>query len=295
MRILKLTLLLLIITTNYIFCQNQNDSLLVIKRYLLLKDYQIQFYNEPLTKNDSSNFLYRGNDTLVLLKNNRIPKGTIVPYEYKDSTFLNYYEKIAFNHANDSISLKTYMKYWKDEIKIFFSKSVSKKTKKDLMNFAKTIDKAVDSLRISEVKNLEDSNYIIYYNGDYEYESRFIFNKSKDYSWWKQNKIYRYALKLDPESLFSEHLIQYKLRESFIKSLGFFKLINDFDCESYFSNCYSPNKKLTVLDIEILRYHYSYGICKGTNLETFQNQHKNAKDLYKKTGHLIHFIHQESD
>jgi hypothetical protein len=295
MRILKLTLLLLIITTNYIFCQNQNDSLLVIKRYLLLKDYQIQFYNEPLTKNDSSNFLYRGNDTLVLLKNNRIPKGTIVPYEYKDSTFLNYYEKIAFNHANDSISLKTYMKYWKDEIKIFFSKSVSKKTKKDLMNFAKTIDKAVDSLRISEVKNLEDSNYIIYYNGDYEYESRFIFNKSNDYSWWKQNKIYRYALKLDPESLFSEHLIQYKLRESFIKSLGFFKLINDFDCESYFSNCYSPNKKLTVLDIEILRYHYSYGICKGTNLETFQNQHKNAKDLYKKTGHLIHFIHQESD
>lgn len=296
MKLLKPIILLIFLTSNYVFSQYENDSLVVTKRYMKLQDYNKRFSNEPLTKTDSSNFMYRDNDTLVLLKNSNRPKGIIVPYEYKDSTFLNYYEKIAFNHPNDSINLKTSMKYWKDDIKIFFSKSVSKKTKKNLMKFAKTIDKAVDSLRISEVKSLEDSNYVIYYKGDYEYESKLMSNdNSTDYLWWRHNKIYRYSVKLNTEKLFSEHLIQYKMREYFIKSLGYFKLIDDFECESYFAKCYSSDKKLTVLDLEILRYHYSYGICKGISLEAFREQHKNAKELYKNTGHLIHLIHQETD
>lgn len=296
MKLLKPIILLIFLTSNYVFSQYENDSLVVTKRYMKLQDYNKRFSNEQLTKTDSSNFMYRDNDTLVLLKNSNRPKGIIVPYEYKDSTFLNYYEKIAFNHPNDSINLKTSMKYWKDDIKIFFSKSVSKKTKKNLMKFAKTIDKAVDSLRISEVKSLEDSNYVIYYKGDYEYESKLMSNdNSTDYLWWRHNKIYRYSVKLNTEKLFSEHLIQYKMREYFIKSLGYFKLIDDFECESYFAKCYSSDKKLTVLDLEILRYHYSYGICKGISLEAFREQHKNAKELYKNTGHLIHLIHQETD
>jgi hypothetical protein len=43
--------------------------------------------------------------------------------------------------------------------------------------------------------------------------------------------------------------------------------------------------------LEIIKYHYSYGICKGTNLETFENQHKKAKALLKETGHKLYFLH----
>src|SRR5690606_12165435 len=163
------------------------------------------------------------------------------------------------------------------------SKSVSKKTRKDLMSFAKIIDKMVDSLHISEVKNVEDSNYVIYYFGDYEFEYKMLnYKNSESYSWWKHNKLNRHSIKLDTEKYFSEQLIQNKLREFFIISLGYFKLINDFDCESYFSNCYSANKKLTELDIELLKYHYSYGICKGTSLETFEEQHRISQEIIKK-------------
>jgi hypothetical protein len=83
------------------------------------------------------------------------------------------------------------------------------------------------------------------------------------------------------------------LRDYFIKSLGYFNLIKDFDCESYFSDCYSANKKLTELDIELLKYHYSYGICKGTSLETFEEQHKKAKEILSNDGHSLIFIHED--
>ncbi|NQY30713.1 MAG: hypothetical protein HRT69_14745, partial [Flavobacteriaceae bacterium] len=50
------------------------------------------------------------------------------------------------------------MKYWKDDIKIFFSKSVSNKTRKKLMSFANSIAKEIDSVNIYETKKVENSN-----------------------------------------------------------------------------------------------------------------------------------------
>src|SRR5690606_18941210 len=147
----------IILLTSSGFAQEKRDTVRTNKIYMSLKNYKLK-HKEPLTKNDSLNFRFKDNDTLVLLTDYKRPKGVSVPYEFKDSTFLHYYKKIAFNHPNDSVNKNTTMKYWKDDIRIFFSKSVSKKTKKDLMEFAKTIDNVIDSLRISEVKNVEDSN-----------------------------------------------------------------------------------------------------------------------------------------
>jgi hypothetical protein len=276
-----------------VYSQKQPET--IRKVYINLETYN-KTYDRPLTKRDTLNFLFKDNDTLVLIENQNYKRkiGVAVPYEYKDSTFLHYYKKIAFNHPKDSVNKNTTMKYWKDDIRIFFSKSVSKKTRKDLMSFAKTIDKAVDSLSISEVKKVEDSNYVIYYFGDYDYEAKLSnIKNSSDYSWWNHNKLYRHSIKLDTKKYFSEQLIQYKLRDYFIKSLGYFNLIKDFDCESYFSDCYSANKKLTELDIELLKYHYSYGICKGTSLETFEEQHKKAKEILSNDGHSLIFIHED--
>ena len=278
-----------IVSSFYTYSQHKGDTLRQV--YISLKHYKKK-YRKPLTRNDSLNFIYRDNDTLILVKNYHRPKGTSVPYEYKDSTFLYYYKKVAFNHKNDSVSKKTYMRYWKDDIRIFFSKSVSKKIKKELMSFGKNIASQVDSLEISEVKKVEKSNYIVYYFGDYDYESRMAnYKKSDYYIYWKHNKIYRSSIKIDPKVYFNEQLMIYKLKEYFIKSLGHFKFINDFDCENYFSNCYSPNKKLSELDLELLKYHYSYGICKGTDLETFENQHKRAKEILKQHNQKMYFFH----
>jgi hypothetical protein len=261
--------------------------------YLPLKSYNKK-YSTNFNQIDSKLIFIRNEDTLVLDKNYKQPKGTSVPYEYQDSTFLHYYKKVAFNHPKDSVSKKTRMKYWKNDIKIFFSKSVSKKTRKNLMNFTENISKNIDSLNITQTNKIEQSNFIIYYFGDYEYESRMVnYNKTDYYMYWNgKSQIYKNAIKLDPEAFFNESLRLYKLKRVFLQSLGHFEFINDFDCQSYFSNCYSSNKHLTELDMALLKYHYSYGICKGTDLETFENQHKKAKEGLKK-GHRMNFLHSE--
>jgi hypothetical protein len=55
------------------------------------------------------------------------------------------------------------------------------------------------------------------------------------------------------------------LKINFIRSLGYF-IPNYLDCTSYFSSCPSDKKEFGKKDLEILKYHYSYGICKGTDL-----------------------------
>jgi hypothetical protein len=47
-------------------------------------------------------------------------------------------------------------------------------------------------------------------------------------------------------------------------------------------------------DLEILKYHYSYGICKGTNLETFEKNHSDAKAALKKGNSKFYFLHEKN-
>jgi len=275
--------------------QRRTSSDTIRRTYIPIKTYKKK-YKEELTKKDSINFMYHDSDTLVLVENYVRPKGVSIPYEYKDSTFLHYYKKIAFRQKGiDSLDRKQRMRYWKDPIKIFFSESVSKKTKKDFMSFAEKIANQVDSLKISEAKKVEDSNYVIYYFGDYEYEPRMVNYTRTDYyiNWNGKQQIYRCSLKLDTDLFYNEILIQKELREKFIGTLGHFYFINNLSCESYFANCYSNNKQLTALDIEMIKYHYSYGICKGTDIVTFESQHKQAKKILDDNNGKMMFFHEE--
>ncbi|AOW20228.1 hypothetical protein [Urechidicola croceus] len=265
----------------------------IVKNYIPLKLYKRSF-TEKLTKKDSLNFKFKDNDTLVLV-DNFIPKGVYVPYEFKDSIFLNHYKKIAFNHKKNKFSYDTKMKYWKDDIKIFFSKSISKNDKKQLMRLASELSSKVDSLNIYQVRKLEDSNFTIYNKGDYEYETR-MGNYSKSYyyiHWNGKSQIYKGNIRLVNENQFSDDESIMKLKRLFIQALGHFKLNNDLECENYFANCDTNKKFLTELDLEILKYHYSYGICKGTDLATFVEQHIIAKEALKEHNHRINFAHVE--
>ena len=293
---MKINLSFLIVTIlmafmfNFSFSQEKTNQ--TTRHLMSLKHYKKKYKEDFEAQKDSLKYIYRNGDTLVLLENYIKPKGISVPYEYKDSTFLNLYKKIAFNSKHDSLIKKTHMKYWKNDVKIYFSNSVSKKVKKELINFAKEISEGIDSLNIYSVKEIEDSNYIIYFFGDYEYKSNMKNYKNSDYFIsWKDYKIFDGAIKLDSNKFFNDKLRIYELKKMLLGSLGHFKFSSELDCDSYFSDCFSENKTFSLLDKELLSYHYSYGICKGTDLETFEEQHKQAKETLKKHNHKMSFFH----
>lgn len=267
------------------------------KRYITIEDYQKR-YNKPLTKKDSLNMIEKDGFKLVLIEdsNDVVKNGKSVPYEYKDSTFLAQYTKIGFTHRNNTYSDSTTSKYWKQPIKLFFDKNIPNKTKKSFVKFAKNIISQVDSLSVLTVNKIEDSNYIIYYSNGYNYESNLNNSKNSDYYiYWKNkgSKIYKGAIKINKDKLFNETLRLNKMKSHFILSLGYFSYNKTLDCENFFSGCYQNEVYLSDFDLEILKYHYSYGICKGTYISTFNEQHKRAKKTLKQYNSKMFFFHSD--
>ncbi|WP_299335353.1 DUF2927 domain-containing protein [uncultured Psychroserpens sp.] len=239
-------------------------------------------------------FLIQGKDTLVKTNTNPKTGGITVPYEYKDSTFLSYYTKVAFRLKNDSTDKKQTMKYWKQPIRVYITKNFSKKVEREFKKFAKSTINHIDSLQIEFVNKLEDSNFIVYSQKDDNYEPKInIDNQSAYYMYWnKNNQITKFSMRINTDFYFSDKLKLMEMKRYFIQSLGYFQWIEDFICKSYFSTCSSTEKELTFLDIELLKYHYSYGICKGTDLETFMDQHAKAKALLSENPkNKMNFIH----
>ncbi|WP_412561016.1 hypothetical protein [Winogradskyella sp. MIT101101] len=275
------------IITLFIYSQEKD----IQKRYLVPKDH----FKEKYKPSDSLGFIIKNGDTLIRVDRFISPKGVAVPYEYKDSTFLELYKKIAFQPIHKDSSNTKPMKYWKDDIRIYFSENMSKSVIRDVMEFAQKIDEEVDSLKISKVKKIEDSNYVIYYDTDYEYLNEIKNKKKSDYwiSWNGKNQIERGYLRIVKSRMFSEKLTIQKIRELFFGTLGWFYLQDDLDCDNYVANCYSDSKHLTAIDLEILRYHYSYGICKGTSLKTFEAQHRQCKENLRKGLPAGRFIHPD--
>jgi hypothetical protein len=182
------------------------------------------------------------------------------------------------------------MKYWKSEIKVYFDSTVSNINRKELTKFFKYIDKEIDSLKISFVNKKTDSNYFIYCinkPNDINWEDRIVSKTDGFYENWDgKQRIISCTLKLDTQKLYNQKVQITTLKKQFLISLGYFYTIENRDCKSYFSNCFSIDKELTKEDLELLKYHYSYGICKGTDLETFEKNHKRAQEIMK--------LHQES-
>ena len=230
--------------------------------------------------------MIEGKDTLVevdqeFLKNLRSENTNTVrvKYERKDSLFLETYKNIVFGKDGNS---KSTLKVWKDDIKIYFDPSVPKLHQEALMDFAEGISSGIDSLNIRKVSSKEASNYLVYYlndKDDTDFEPR-ITNENAGYyvSWNRRQQISSASLKVNTQNVKTREYQIANLKFNFVRTLGYFRDNASVECKSYFSKC-PVIRSLTGLDMEILKYHYSYGICKGTNRKDFENIHeKHAKN-----------------
>lgn len=283
--------------SSLIFSQHNQLNSYSKATYMLYKNYKSlkKSGNKVI---DSIGFNIIKNDTLIMIIGYK-EKGVKVLYEEKDSIFLERYKQLVFNkkYQNKEERLKPTMKIWKDEVKIYFDKSVSKYNSKKLSEFIHFLDKEIDSLKITVVKDKDKSNYFIYSISDtneVNLDARIRGNDGYYLLWNNKQNIYSCSLKINEKKNLDEEQILTYLKINFIRSLGYFyQELGNSDCNSYFSICKSDKKEFGKKDLEILKYHYSYGICKGSNIETFEKNHKDAKEALKKGNTKFYFLHNE--
>lgn len=166
--------------------------------------------------NDTVETMIKDGDTLVSVPVDFDPFDSgdyvQVPYNQKDSIFLSIYKDVVFN-AGKRGSQNERMRYWKDDIRIFFDESVPQEHAEKLMDFAKMISADIDSLNISRNFDREKSNYLVYYlNREHptDYDPRMGSSKGGYYiNWNRKNQIYDGKLKVNTELAPSE---DYQLR-----------------------------------------------------------------------------------
>ncbi|WP_026839132.1 hypothetical protein [Gillisia sp. JM1] len=266
------------------FSQDSSAVRKVVRSYIDLKTYKEK--GDPLTKQDTIDFMIRGEDTLVLVPNEfindlRHRNGVRVRYEPKDSLFLETYKKIVFGNKENS---KATLKIWKEDIKIYFDTSVPKLHRTALMDFAEGLSADIDSLNIEKVNVKAESNYLVYYindENDQDFEPRITQKTSGYYVTWNgRQQLIQASLKVNTTNIKAQNYQIANLKSNFIKTLGYFGVDPSINCNSYFSNC-PMIRNFTSSDMEILKYHYSYGICKGTTREDFEDLHSKMKKTLK--------------
>lgn len=250
--------------------------------------------------NDTVETMIKDGDTLVSVPVDFDPFDSgdyvQVPYNQKDSIFLSIYKDVVFNTGKRG-SENERMRYWKDDIRIFFDESVPQEHAEKLMDFAKMISADIDSLNISRNFDREKSNYLVYYlNREHptDYDPRMASSKGGYYiNWNRKNQIYDGKLKVNTELAPSEDYQLRLLKYYFFMSLGHFKQSNKMGCQGYLASC-NHASSVSKIDLALLKYHYSYGVCKGTDLESFTElTTKMNQKLKKDPNAKLYIVHRE--
>ena len=272
-------LFILFLASQFLTAQKEHSGLVTQRRLITIDAYKARVKRE-LTKEDSLLFLNFENRLMVQVTD-QVDLSKNRNFEYRDSAFLQLYRTVAFHPSKMTKEGKVYHKYWKKPLKIYVSPSVPKGSKKYLQKLAAELSSGIDSLKIGFVNELNDANFVVFSNGDFDYEPK-IAGKSDYYLYWNgKNQIYKAYIKVDQKVAFNEVLLNNLIRENFIATLGYFTLTDKLKCENIFANCFAPDKSISSLDKELLKYHYSYGVCKGIDLETFNDLHKRANEQKK--------------
>lgn len=263
------------------FSQEVREERDVHRYYLPLQEYKK--LGKELTQQDSLNFRFHSGDTLVKMPPDYEPKidenRFELNYEYRKPEFLEIYKEVVY--WND----KQCMRLWENEIKMFFDPSIPKKHKDALRDFAAGLSAAVDSLNILEVQKPEDANYHLYYTNSRDtvnYEPKLKHTKSGYWVYWnKRNRLERGFIKIDTDSVKRPVYQIANLKYQFFRSLGNFGGSDKFEPSGYLSNS-NKIRSLTSLDMEILKYHYSYGKPNGADKKGFEKFHTEIQRIYKK-------------
>lgn len=247
----------------------------------------VQKLGVTLTKQDSLQFKINGNDTLVVLRpgmNIEFPKGTKVEFKPQDSLFLEIYQDVVYGKERYEVQPEQTLRIWKDDVKIYFDKTVPSKHRKELLKFTKRISSEVDSLNIYEVEERAKANYVIYYLEDpenFDLEPRIQSSDGGYYvSWDHRQHLVQGILKINSFNLVSEKNQIVYMKLYFFKSLGVFHESPLLQCESLLSGC-SNSSEISEKDLKILKYHYSYQNTIGIDLKGFENYHQENRKILK--------------
>lgn len=288
--------LILILFIIFSFTNNISSQENKKHRFLKIEDYKKKYPNRNISLEKGQYQIYK-NDTLILDNDPRYLNSISIDYEFKDSLFLNVYKDIVYKkyHSNKS-DKKKYMKLWKQPIKIYFDASLDSFYVNKIKEKSLELSNNIDSLNISFVDTKEKANYLIYQldSKNSNKLSREIKNNNyiDYYNKWYKNRIYNTELEINLtkyENISKEIHLNY-IFQFFYRSLGHFSVTKLLPCESMFSSCLRNDKQLLENDFELIKYHYSYGICKFTDLETFEKSHKKAKEELK-NGRTMKFVH----
>jgi hypothetical protein len=275
----KLIVAIFFISFPALFAQENTEK--IESRYISLDAYRNM--GRELTKEDYQDLKITFGDTMVKVPTDfelpDTPNSRRLFYEFRDPDFLEKYNEVVFWKKGLTLKL------WQDEIKMFIAPSIPKKHQAALLDFAEGLSAAVDSLKITEVKNIEEANFFLYYINSKDtlhFEPKLKGKKSSYYVYWNEKqKLDKGFVQVDSD-LISKPVYQIaNLKYQFFRSLGMFGSSALFECTSYFSNC-NDIRSLSSGDIEILKYHYSYNKANGVSKEGFEKFHSEMQEIHKK-------------
>lgn len=281
---MRIIVLFFLLVSSSVYSQDSIVARQETRRYISIQSFRET--GKELTKKDSLNFRFHNGDTLVLLETGVLDyqdeQKVRVPYEPKDEDFLKIYKQAVFGPDEDE-GKKSTIKIWKEGIRLFFDPSVPSNHRKELLRFASKVSSGIDSLRITEVQNRAQSNFLVFYRNtekDFDQEQRIPNTSKASYylSWNGKQQIYRGVIKVNSYMISSSNHELELLKYHFFKALGHFSYSPELPCKSYLSEC-PVKRKLTKQDLEILAYHYSYGICKGIDRKSFEDIHRKYEAL----------------
>ncbi|MCM4159603.1 hypothetical protein FHG64_16425 [Antarcticibacterium flavum] len=275
----KLIVVLFFLSFPALYAQEKSEN--IESTYISLEAYRNM--GRELIKEDYQNLKIIHRDTMV-----QVPADFILPdtpnsrrlfYEFRDLHFLEKYKDVVY--WKEGLTLKL----WEDEIKMFLAPSIPKKHQEALLDFAEGLSAAIDSLKITEVKTIDEANFFLYYINSKDtihFEPKLKGKKSSYYVYWNEKqKLDKGFVQVDSDLIPKPIYQLANLKYQFFRSLGMFGSSSLFDCKSYFSNC-SDIRSLSSDDIEILKYHYSYNKANGVNKEGFEKFHSEMQDIHKK-------------
>lgn len=268
----KIIFSVLLLSVYYTYSQEKKEE--INRQYTSIRSL-VKKNNVDSTK--LKNAIFLKNDTLIVEKS-KLKNSYSVKFNKIDSCQLIVYKNLVWGKKDkrgNFTNKRKEIKLWDTSIQVFFDKNVPNYLKKELILLIKKVNNNVDGLKVSTVNSKKESNYFVYITNSKNTEELYPnIDSSKNFSYNFSsndlNHIYNGALRIDTDRIFNKEEQIAKMKELFIGSLGIFYLSETLNCDSLLSNCYSTNKKLSQVDIDLLNFHYKNRFMDKVNLAKFE-------------------------